>query len=87
MSSNPTPPKRASRARKKAVPLAEIVAANLREILKRDEIGKTELGEKLGRTRQWVHRRATATGPITTDDIDLLAEALGVSTDDLTRRG
>lgn len=77
-------------------PLLEVVSANLREIIRRDKIARLERGEpelkmsdlaaRMGKSRQWVYRRTVGAGPITTDDIDVLAAALGVTTDDLTRR-
>jgi hypothetical protein len=80
----------------KPAPLTEIVAANLREIIRLDKIRRLEKGEpelkmsdlatRAGKSRQWVYRRTVGAGPITTDDIDILADALGVSTDELTRR-
>ena len=67
-------------------PLREVVAANLRSIIAAKQIKVGDLAELLGRPRQWVHRRTFAAQPITTEDIDLFAKALDVSTDDLTRR-
>jgi hypothetical protein len=68
-------------------PLADIVAANLREIIARDKSTTlVGIGEALHRSRQWVYRRTVPIGPITTADIDELAGVLGVSTDELTRR-
>lgn len=68
------------------VPLREVVAANIRAIAGRDKVAMGDLAERLGRPRQWVHRRTSAGGPITTEDIDTFAAALDVSTDELTRR-
>lgn len=67
-------------------PLREVVASNIRAIIARDQLRVGDVAERLGRPRQWVHRRTAAAGPITTEDIDAFADALGVSTDDLTRR-
>lgn len=67
-------------------PLREVVAANLRSIIAAKRVKVGELALRLDRPRQWVHRRTFAAQPITTEDIDLFAQALGVSTDELTRR-
>lgn len=67
-------------------PLREVVAANLRSIIAAKQVKVGDLAERLGRPRQWVHRRTFAAQPITTEDIDLFARALEVSTDELTRR-
>lgn len=67
-------------------PLREVVAANLRSIIAAKQIKIGVLAERIGRPRQWVHRRTFAAQPITTEDIDLFARALEVSTDELTRR-
>lgn len=67
-------------------PLREVVAANLRAIIARQQITAEELAERLGRPRQWHSRKMHGKVPITTEDIDVLAEALRVSTDELTDR-
>lgn len=67
-------------------PLRDVVAGNLRAIMAREQVKATDLAERLGRPRQWVHRRTAPDGPITTEDIDALAVALKVSTDEITRR-
>lgn len=67
-------------------PLRDVVAANLRQIIARDNVKMGDVADKLQRPRQWVHRRTSGTGPITTEDIDAFAEALNVSTDEITRR-
>ena len=68
------------------IPLREVVASNIRAIIARDQIKVADLALKLDRPRQWVHRRSFAAGPITTEDIDAFAAALGVTSDELTRR-
>lgn len=67
-------------------PLRDVVAANLRSVIAAKQVKVHELAATMGRPRQWVHRRTFAQQPITTDDIDLFAAALGVTTDELTRR-
>lgn len=67
-------------------PLRDVVAANLRAIIAAKQVKIGDLSERIHRPRQWVHRRTFGLQEITTQDIDVFAIALGVSTDDITRR-
>lgn len=67
-------------------PLRQVVAENIRAEAARAGLNITTLGERTGRGRHWVDRRWHARHDFTLDDVDALAQAIGTTTDALTRR-
>jgi len=60
------------------------VAANIRAVMGRKQVKPGELATRLGKPRPWLHRRMYARQRLTTQDIAAIAQALRVSSDDLT---
>lgn len=57
----------------------ELVAAEVRAHLARRKISGRQLGRLLGESQTWVSRRLNADTPMDVDDLDRVAEALGMS--------
>lgn len=66
--------------------LRELVAAEVRAQMARERISNRRFAAKLGLKPAWVDRRLNGTTPLDTDDIQLFANELKVSVDDLLRR-
>ncbi len=58
--------------------LGDHIAAELRAVLARYRIPATELAEKLGEEETWVRRRASGQRGISVDDLQRIADALGM---------
>lgn len=59
--------------------MAEVIAAEIRAEMARQGISQRELGERLGFTQAGVSRRLLGQKPLEVDDVERIAEALGVS--------
>ena len=65
------------------VPLRERVAEELRALLARRKVTPTELGRKLGRSQTWVWRRLEGEVAFDLNDLEVIADALGVAVAEL----
>jgi transcriptional regulator with XRE-family HTH domain len=59
--------------------MAEVIAAEIRAEMARQGISQRELGERLGLTQAGVSRRLLGQRALEVDDVERIAEALGVS--------
>lgn len=59
--------------------LSDRVLAELRAELGRQNINRVELARRLGVERNWVHYRFSGETPLRLDDLQRIADALGVS--------
>lgn len=66
--------------------LAKHVSAQLRAVLAHREIGNHKFAEMLGENEMWVWRRVRNRTPITFDDLERIAAALGLPTSYFTER-
>lgn len=65
------------------VPLRERVAEELRALLARRKVTPTELGRKLGRSQTWVWRRLEGEVAFDLNDLEAIADVLGVAVAEL----
>lgn len=61
-----------------APPFRELVAAELRAHLARQRLSGRALAKRLGENQTWVSRRLAGHVPLDTDDLQRIAEALGL---------
>jgi transcriptional regulator with XRE-family HTH domain len=61
----------------------QTTAANIRAALARRRMSGRELSEQLERSPMWVQRRMAGTSPISVNDLELIAGALGLEPADL----
>lgn len=61
----------------------DLVAAELRAHLARRRISNRRLARMLGTTPAWIDRRVNGTTAVSTDDLELIAQALGMTPMDL----
>lgn len=71
------------RARQAGASLNYVVAARLRVHTMRRRIKQQEIADALGEAQPWVSRKLRGQSPITLDELDRLATAVGVSVIDL----
>jgi len=70
----------------KTRPLSARAAEEIRALMGRRDINKSELARRLGVSDMWVGRRLRGDLPLALDDLERIASALGVSVDDLIPR-
>jgi len=63
--------------------LTELVATEIRVAMARADMRQAQLARAIGKTEQWLSVRLRGRQPITVNDLDLIAEALGVNVIDL----
>lgn len=64
-------------------PFRELLAAEVRAHLARQRLSNRKFARMLGLQPTWVDRRLNGTTPMTADDIDLFASALGLTPEQL----
>lgn len=72
-----------TQASERTATLSALVAAEVRAVLGRQDVTRSELGRRMGENAQWVSSRLTGQTPINLNDLQRMADALDVRVIDL----